>query len=115
MIDFIFYLMEYITILAFPQIVQFPHDMNITSGQSLNLFCNGTGHPLPKLRWFKNNLMLENTFVFNSETGTESWLIIENTSSIDAGSYYCILQNKLTRVISPVAKIKIFGKSSCGL
>ncbi|XP_041439370.1 Down syndrome cell adhesion molecule homolog isoform X1 [Xenopus laevis] len=60
------------------------------AGERVELPCKASGHPIPKYRWLKNNVLLELDSRFQH---TIVGLLIENTRPSDSGSYVCEVWN----------------------
>ncbi|OCT93751.1 hypothetical protein XELAEV_18011423mg [Xenopus laevis] len=60
------------------------------AGERVELPCKASGHPIPKYRWLKNNVLLEPDSRFQH---TVVGLLIENTRPSDSGSYVCEVWN----------------------
>ncbi|CAM1302683.1 Uncharacterised protein at_DN1330 [Pycnogonum litorale] len=66
-------------------------------GKSVNLSCIITGHPVDKIEWTRNGLILDSTeriqFLQNRRL-----LFIKTVERIDAGMYQCFVSNDVQRV-----------------
>ncbi|KAM4699564.1 cell adhesion molecule DSCAM isoform 1-T1 [Discoglossus pictus] len=60
------------------------------AGQRVELPCKASGHPIPKYRWLKDNVLLE---LDSRIQQTTVGLLIENTRPSDSGSYVCEVWN----------------------
>ncbi|XP_075449826.1 cell adhesion molecule DSCAM isoform X2 [Ascaphus truei] len=60
------------------------------AGQRVELPCKASGHPIPKYRWLKDNVLIEPDSRFQQ---TIIGLLIENTRPSDSGSYVCEVWN----------------------
>ena len=90
-----------------PHPVQFneePHDWTVTEGTSVSLTCNTTvvkviGYidedttPLPQIRWFHNDVMINSTdhFTIINYGVDTSILTIKNVTSLEQGEYHCVV------------------------
>ncbi|XP_031568091.1 hemicentin-1-like [Actinia tenebrosa] len=77
-----------------PSIIYTSPSQSITENETLTLFCNATGNPLPPIQWFKVN---STNVVFP----IGSQLTIERIKADDKGIYKCVADNGIGR---PVAK-----------
>ena len=82
-----------------------PHNWTVTKGASVNLTCNTTvvqviGYinedttPLPQIRWFHNNVMIDNStdhFSITSYGIDTSILTIRNVTLLEQGEYHCVV------------------------
>ena len=90
-----------------PHPVQFneePHNWTVTKGANVSLTCNTTvvkviGYidenttPLPQIRWFHNNVMINSSdhFTINSYSIDTSILTIRNVTLLEQGEYHCVV------------------------
>ncbi|KAM5299409.1 LOW QUALITY PROTEIN: hemicentin-2 [Ctenodactylus gundi] len=66
--------------------------MKVPEGQTVQLTCNATGHPVPRVMWFKDGRPLASGDAYHiSSDGALLWLLHTNLSS--AGHYSCIAAN----------------------
>ena len=90
-----------------PHPIQFneePHNWTVTRGASVSLTCNTTvvrviGYinedttPLPQIRWFHNNVMINSSghFTINNYGIDTSVLTIRNVTLLEQGEYHCVV------------------------
>ncbi|ELV11784.1 Hemicentin-2 [Tupaia chinensis] len=66
--------------------------LKVPEGQTAQLVCNATGHPQPKVTWFKDGRLLTVGDAYHvSPDGALLWVLQANLSS--AGHYSCIAAN----------------------
>ncbi|XP_060245885.1 hemicentin-2 [Meriones unguiculatus] len=68
--------------------------IKVPEGQTAQLVCNATGHPLPKVTWFKDGQSLAVEYPYEmSPDGAFLWIPQANLSN--AGHYSCIATNSI--------------------
>ncbi|RDD36070.1 Scavenger receptor cysteine-rich domain superfamily protein [Trichoplax sp. H2] len=77
---------------------------SISLSRSIKLECTAYGLPPPSLTWWKNDLMLSDNesqisiIKFSSSYRSKLVAIIENSTSMDNGSYWCQASNHLNQM-----------------
>lgn len=110
-----------------PYITEQPESVTVTSmNETLELFCEGTGFPVPEILWFRLESSAETmidsdangavtiSFVTSSEDLTIiSILTIASPSISDSGEYFCVLSSSVaafSEVMSGIATVMVQGK-----
>lgn len=71
-------------LIAFPSFIS-PNDesVKVENNSYLELPCEATGYPQPKLKYFRNNVQISDSTPF----------VIKSAKTADSGSYHCIIEN----------------------
>lgn len=72
-------------------------------GEKLQLTCNATGNPSPKVQWFKDRQK-------GDSIQTGDTLVLENLTHKDAGSYRCLADNRINQPAHESIEIKVERK-----
>lgn len=89
-----------------PRILRRPDDQTVVEGDSIELHCEVTGSPTPRIFWRKNDLPLPRDSRFSLESsGT---LRLEGLRNSDRGLYRCVVSNSQGSV-SAFARVEVLG------
>lgn len=102
-----------ISILAIPTIVTQLLTIAQVQGMPIILDCNVTSSPLSTIRWFKNEIRLNQNYNITVSTWNmyrTSRLTINNSSAKDQGIYRCNGTNSFGSTMGDVANITIYSK-----
>ncbi|XP_055865968.1 uncharacterized protein LOC106054729 isoform X2 [Biomphalaria glabrata] len=90
----------YLTVHSPPQILRTSNTtLNLLKGSNIELFCEGTGSPEPKIVWKKDNQALNNTL---RVTVSGNRVRINNVQREDGGMYSCTFQNLVGETSQPI-------------
>uniref|UniRef100_A0A3Q4GL96 Ig-like domain-containing protein n=1 Tax=Neolamprologus brichardi TaxID=32507 RepID=A0A3Q4GL96_NEOBR len=91
-----------------PRITSEPHDVDVTSGNTVYFTCRAEGNPKPQIIWLRNNAlnMRDDSRLNLLEDGT---LMIQNTRETDQGVYQCMAKNVAGEVKTSEVTLRYFG------
>uniref|UniRef100_A0A669BZZ4 Peroxidasin n=1 Tax=Oreochromis niloticus TaxID=8128 RepID=A0A669BZZ4_ORENI len=95
-----------------PRITSEPHDVDVTSGNTVYFTCRAEGNPKPQIIWLRNNNALnmrDDSRLNLLEDGT---LMIQNTRETDQGVYQCMAKNVAGEVKTSEVTLRYFGAPS---
>lgn len=69
-------------------------DKEVKIGMSTVFECMGSGWPKPKIRWWKDDVLLTSSYR-HFMTANDQLLIITDVKDADAGRYQCEMSNLL--------------------
>ncbi|KAI8116975.1 Peroxidasin [Lucilia cuprina] len=78
-----------------PEIVQAPHDMHLTTGETVELPCRMVGDPEPEIIWMQNTNEVSTDYSPKMQILSSGTLKINAVDSNDIGIYECIGRNEV--------------------
>jgi hypothetical protein len=75
-----------------PEIINLPRNITVLATSDTNLICDATGDPIPQIKWFQNDVVLEN----------QSQLELTNISELQKGTYKCTAENVVSLISSEI-------------
>lgn len=81
-------------ILEAPTFTKKMEDKEVKVGMSIVFECMGNGWPQPKVRWWKDGVLLMSSYR-HFMTANDQLLIITDIKDVDAGVYQCEMSNVL--------------------
>ena len=84
-----------------PQIHSWERTLEVTAGDDLNMVCEASGNPVPRVSWRRY------------ETGRHmdgERVVLRNISRVDSGLYVCTADNGVTEPVERVTKIVVRRK-----
>lgn len=78
-----------------PEIVTAPHDMHLTTGESVELPCRMVGDPQPEIIWMQNTNEISTDYAPKMQVLPTGSLKINAVDSNDIGIYECIGRNEV--------------------
>lgn len=83
-----------LTVQEAPTFTKKMEDKEVRIGMSTVFECMGSGWPKPKIRWWKDGVLLSSSYR-HFMTASDQLLIITDVKDIDAGMYQCEMSNLL--------------------
>lgn len=97
---------HYLTLISItPSIIYSSKSQSITENQTLTLYCNATGNPVPTIQW-SNVGSSSNVFAKGNS------LKISAIKESDKGTYKCTAYNGILRPAEAVVSINVLGKKT---
>ncbi|XP_065362237.1 peroxidasin [Calliphora vicina] len=78
-----------------PEIVEAPHDMHLTTGETVELPCRMVGDPEPEIIWMQNTNEVSTDYSPKMQILSSGTLKINAVDSNDIGIYECIGRNEV--------------------
>uniref|UniRef100_T1PGN3 Cell adhesion molecule-related/down-regulated by oncogenes n=1 Tax=Musca domestica TaxID=7370 RepID=T1PGN3_MUSDO len=78
-----------------PEIVTAPHDMHLTTGESVELPCRMVGDPQPDIIWMQNTNEISQDYAPKMQVMPTGTLKINDVNANDIGIYECIGRNEV--------------------
>ena len=91
-----------------PTIIVHPDAQTKTEGENVNLVCDATGNPPPRISWTRNGISVDlsgNSRI--SFSADKKQLTITNVSRTDSGEYRCVANNSVGNDTSNPATLNV--------
>jgi len=99
---------------SLPTISEEPNDMNVTMYKSVILKCTANGFGLLNVVWkrVEHNMPITAVTTKNKSLNSiSSFLKITEAVGYYSGQYYCVVENKVGKVVSQTANLHVQGNS----